>query len=97
MARQTEVPGTERQVNKKVAKAGATYVDQRDKRMGETKKEKEVKDALIATMREEKVKIYRDDEADPPVLITLSNKYDVKVTRIGSDDDDAGGEEETKA
>lgn len=96
MARQSTIPGTERKVDAEVAAAGVAYVQQRDKRMGLTKKEKAAKDALIALMRKKKVDVYRDDDANPPVILTLTEKYDVKATKVQEEDEDEddGGEDQ---
>lgn len=93
MAKQLQVPGTERKVNKAVATAAEAYVSERDKRMKLTEKEKASKDALIAVMRKEGLQVYRADDAEPPVIITLTSKDNVKVTEVGDDDEGGDGGE----
>jgi hypothetical protein len=95
MARQQQIPGTERKVDKDVASAALAYVTERDRRMKLTKKEKAAKDGLIQVMKKKNILSYRDDEANPPVVVTLSSKDDVKVTKVEDDDGDEsddGGE-----
>ena len=88
MARQIPVPGTERKVVKEVRDAAEGYVVQRDKRMALSKKEKEAKDALIASMRKHKVEVYKDTEASPPFIVTVTSKDNVKVETLGGEEDD---------
>lgn len=81
-ARQTAFDGMKREVDKEVAAAAEAYVTERDKRMKKSKDESEAKIALIEVMKKKGLDVYRDDEADPPVVITLSNKTNVKVTEV---------------
>lgn len=88
-ARQIEVPGTERKVNKEVSEAAETYVEERDKRIALSVKEKAAKTALIEVMKKNNVNVYRDDEADPPFVVTISTTDNVKVTEVqGAVEDD---------
>lgn len=93
MAKQTQIPGTERKVQKDIANAGEAYVTERDRRMKLTEKEKAAKDALIAVMRKHEETVYRDDENG--VIITLTTKDQVKVTEV--DDEPADYDEEKPA
>jgi len=98
--RQTRIPGTEGDVDPEVHAAGQLYTKKRDHRMDASVEEKGAKVALINTMKRKGVTIYKDMEADPPVVIVLSSKDDVKVTPLGDDDPeiaelpDAGDDEE---
>lgn len=87
MGKQTQIPGTERKVAKEVNIAGQAYVAVRDKRVALTKKEKEAKDTLIREMRKAGETIYRDDSSDPPLIITLSSTDNVKVTKVGNEEE----------
>lgn len=94
--RQTQIPGTEDREIKEVNAAAEAYVTQRDKRMKLTEKEVEAKEALIAVMKKHGLTVYRDDEAAPPLIVTLTpGKDKVKVTEAGGDEEEDGGEEET--
>lgn len=85
--KQAQIPGTERKVSPAVNTAGQNYVAIRDKRMVLTKKEKEAKEALIAAMRKAGETIYRDDSSTPPLIITLSSTDNVKVTKVGQEEE----------
>lgn len=78
--KQLEIVGTERPSNKEVDLAAEEYVEQRNKRMKLTEKEKDAKTALIAVMKKHKLNVYRDESADPPLTVTLETKDGVKVT-----------------
>ena len=70
--------------------AAEQYVKERDKRMTMTEKEVEAKQALIDVMRKHKLTVYKDDNVDPPLIVTLADgKPVVKVTRDESDEDAA--------
>ncbi len=90
--RQKSIPGTERETNREIADAAENYVEQRDKRIAMSETETGAKDALIAVMKAHGITVYRDDDADPPLTITLSSKDNVKVTEADSDDADDGDE-----
>lgn len=85
--KQTQIAGTERKVAPAVNTAGQNYVAIRDKRMTLTKKEKEAKDALIVEMRKAGETVYRDDTSTPPLIITLSSTDNVKVTKVGFEEE----------
>lgn len=86
--RQAELEGMERKAVKEVDDAAEGYCDVRDRRMKLTKKEKAAKDALIVVMKKHNLTVYRDDNANPPVLVTLSSKDDVTVRAKGDDEQD---------
>jgi hypothetical protein len=80
--KQGELPGMEREQIKEVDDAAEAYRDARDARMKKTETEKESKDALIEVMRKHKLTVYRDESVDPPLVITLVDKTNVKVTEV---------------
>jgi hypothetical protein len=83
MARQKELAGVEKESVKEIEAAAEAYVDARDKRMRLTEKEVEAKTTLIEVMRKHKRTVYRDDNAAPPLLITLKEgAVSVKVTTV---------------
>ena len=91
-ARQTEIglkgEGVERPSHPAVDAAAEVYEKDRDKRMKQSKAEKASKENLIKEMRKAGQTTYRDDNADPPIVITLSSKDDVKVTRLSAEDEE---------
>lgn len=93
MGKQNEIPGTERQQIQEIDDAAETYQDAKKKRMKLTEKESEAKIALIAVLRKNKVDVYRDDNASPPLLITLKpGKDGVTVSEV-ENDEGADGED----
>ena len=78
--RQLEIAGTERPTIEEVDAAAESYVEQRDKRMHLSEKEKAAKTALIEVMKKHKLSVYRDMSADPPLTVMLEVKDGVKVT-----------------
>ena len=67
------------------------YVDERDARLSHGKKEKALKDRLIASMNERKLKFYKDPETE--ATVTITTKQDVKVVHPKSK---SNNEEETE-
>jgi len=61
MAKQTEIPGTEREVNKKVENAGDLLVSATKKKTKASKDHKDAEARLLEVMREEKVKKYTSE------------------------------------
>lgn len=87
--KQTVIPGTERQGNKKVATAAEKYVEIRDERMALTRREVEARDALLSAMREAGLSTYVDEDADPQLeVVIVPGEEKVKVRRL-SDEDEA--------
>ena len=85
--KQTEIPGVERKKVAELDRAAELYVEARDERMELTEKEVAARDALIAVMKKHSLSIYKDDDASPPLVVTLIPGEDkVKVTRA---DDEA--------
>lgn len=84
--RNLEIPGTERKVIKEIAVAAEAYVEQRDARMRLSEKEKTAKTALIRAMKKHGEEIYRDDDVSPPLVVTLVENDNVKVTEAKDDD-----------
>lgn len=92
MAKQQQIPGTERKTIKEIDDAAEAYVEARDKRMRLTEKEVERREALVNAMKRNGLTIYRDDSASPALLVMLKPGKDVvKVTT--ADGVDGGAEE----
>lgn len=95
--RQKALPGMEPVAIPEVDAAAEAYVQQRDKRMRMSVKEKDAKNALIAAMAKHELSIYRDDGAN--LVVTVSEgSPNVKVEEAKPEpkDDDAdedGGSE----
>ncbi len=83
--KQLEIAGTERPKHAEIEAAADGYVQERNKRMKLTVKEKAAKVGLIAAMRKHDILVYRDDEHVPPLLVTLSSKDDVRVEEASDD------------
>jgi hypothetical protein len=93
--KQTEIPGTERQQIQEIDDAAEAYQDAKKKRMKLTEKESEAKIALISVLRKNKVDVYRDDNASPPLLFTLKpGKDGVTVSEVENETDDSAEEVE---
>lgn len=92
--RQAEIPGTERPKHPEIDAAAEVYVRARDKRVAASKDEVSAKESLIAAMKAAGVRVYRDDEADPPLTVMVTpGKPNVKVTQMdAAEDDEEGGE-----
>lgn len=80
--RQQEIPGTERKSIKEVDDAAEVYRTARDARMKKSKVEKEKKTDLVNVMLKHGLSVYRDDNAVPPIVVTVTERHDVKVTNI---------------
>lgn len=91
MARQTTIPGLERKVNERVAAAGEAHASAINSHTRASVKRRDTRLELIRIMREEKVDVYVDLEAKPPIRIDLTTEDKVKVTKWKGDE-----EEETK-
>jgi hypothetical protein len=75
---------------KEVDLAAEAYCEARDERMKLTEKEVEARDSLLAVMQKHKLDLYRDDDASPPLLVTIiAGDAKVKVSRIDDDLEDA--------
>lgn len=96
--RQTEIPGTERKSIKEVDDAAEVYRAAMLARMKKGKTEKEKKDDLIKVMKKHGLNVYKDDNAVPPLVISLNSTDSVKVTVLKSEapgvEEDAGDDEE---
>jgi hypothetical protein len=81
MARQLRIEGTEETRVKEIDDAAEAYVEARDARMAKTEREVEAKEALIGVMKKHSRDVYRDDDATPPLIVTLvPGKDAVKVS-----------------
>ena len=86
--RQQRIPGTEGQKIKELDHAAEQYVAARNERMELTESEVEARDALIQVMEQHELTVYRDDDASPPLVITLvPGKAKVKVTQADPEDE----------
>ncbi len=86
--RQLEIAGTERKTVKEIDAAAEHYVEQRDKRMALSRKEKEAKDLLIGAMKKHNLTVYRDDNTAPPMTVLLTEGKDqVKVSESDADEE----------
>ncbi len=90
--KQTSIPGTEPKSIKEIDTAAEAYVEARDERMKLTEREVEAKQNLIRVMEKHDLSTYRDESADPPLLVIVEESVaKVKVRRESEDDD--GGED----
>lgn len=90
--KQTSIPGTEPKSITEVDTAAEAYVEARDERMALTEKEVEAKGNLLRVMEKHDLTTYRDESADPPLLvIVVPGESKVKVRRE-AEDDEAGEE-----
>jgi uncharacterized protein (DUF2384 family) len=81
--KQGELPGMEKKHVKEVEEAGEAYEQTRDARMKLTEDESEKLTSLVEVMEKHKLTVYRNDEAVPPMLITLkAGKTRARVERI---------------
>lgn len=83
-ARQTEVPGTERKISKKLRELGEAHADAINAHTKAAVKRRDSKLALIAQMKDEGVKIYRDTEVTPAIDIVLSSEDKLTVKKVKS-------------
>lgn len=92
--KQSALPGMERKSIKELDAAAEAYVEARDERMKLTEKEVEFKEALVAVMKKHDLQVYKDEDAEPPLIVTLTPGVDkVKVTRANDEDAGEPGEE----
>ncbi len=94
MAKQAEIPGTERKdVSKKLRKLGEQHAEAINEHTKAGVKKRDTKLAVIAQMKEEGVEHYRDTETTPPIDVkySLEDKLTVKKYRPpeADDEDDA--------
>jgi hypothetical protein len=80
--KQLRIAGTEKETNREVEVAAEAYVSARDARMERTEEEVATREVLISMMQKHKLDIYRDDDHEPPLVITLvPGEVGVKVTK----------------
>lgn len=90
MGRQQTIPGTEAKKIDEVDAAAEAYVKARDSRMRKTDLEVEAKTALIVVMQKHKLSVYKDSDAVPPLIVTLTEgEVKVKVTQAETDEEAA--------
>ena len=86
--KQLPIKGMEKKSIKELDSAAEAYVEARDKRMKLTEDEVEARGALISVMKKHNLEIYKDDDASPPLVVTLIPGEDkVKVSRVEEDDE----------
>lgn len=92
--RQQRIPGTEAKIPAAVRAAGDAYVEEAAATAQAKRKADEAKAVLIAAMEKHEVDTFRDDEADPPVIVSLTQRTGIKVTKLKKQraEDDDGGE-----
>lgn len=98
MARkQKELPGLERQTIKELDVAIETYNETRNAWVAAREKVQTAKAQLIQVAKAHQVTTYRDETADPPLVLTLTEREDaVKVTEMAPDLDDEEAEAEVE-
>jgi hypothetical protein len=90
--KQLPIPGTEKETIKEVDTAAEAYVNARDERMQLTERESEAKEALVHVMKKHNLEVYRDENAVPPLVVTLIPGEDrVKVSRAKEEEFEADG------
>lgn len=99
-AKQAELKGMERPSFPDIDKAAEEYVEVRDERMLLTEQEVMKKQTLLRLCREHKVKVYKSDVHDPPLIVTVEKgEYSVKVSKqplpVSSQSDSDADDEET--
>ncbi len=82
--RQQRLPGTEDAKIKKLHDLAEDYMEARDARMAAGRKEKVVKDEVIAEMKRSGRENYNDGELQ---ISLVHEKENLKVKRVGDDDD----------
>lgn len=80
--RQTRIPGTEAKIPAAVRAAGDAYVEEAAQTAQAKKKADEAKAVLLAAMTKHDVQTFRDDEADPPVIVSRTIREGIKVTKL---------------
>lgn len=95
--RQQSIPGTEQKIHAAVRAAGDAYVDEAAKSARAKKKSDESKAVLLAAMEKHDVETFRDDEADPPVIITRTERHGIKVTKLKKQRDEDDGADDSEA
>ena len=82
-ARQSELPGVEREKIPAIEEAAERYVKLRDRRMSVLEDEIEAKQALLLAMTEARKKSYRTDDDR---IVTVEPKQQVRVKKIEDKD-----------
>lgn len=88
-AKQTTIPGTERKGIPSVEKAASSLRETRLERMDLQKVEKKKQDLLVEEMNKAGVKIYKFDDDDEELTLTLKDSTKVSIKKSTSDDEDA--------
>lgn len=80
--KQTSIPGTESKIPAAVRAAGEAYVNESTKTAKAKKKADEAKSVLLAAMEKHEVETFRDDDTVPPVIISVTLRQGIKVTKL---------------
>jgi hypothetical protein len=91
-----DIPGTELPSFPDVDAAGEKFVAHRRSHAKSGKKLRDLRLELVKEMQKAKVKEYRDDEAQPPLLITLEDDTKVHVKELKHEERKPKEEKETK-
>jgi hypothetical protein len=90
--KQLPIPGTEKETIEELDAAAEAYADARDERMQLTERESEAKEALVSVMKKHGLEVYRDENAVPPLIVTLIPGEDrVKVSRAKEEGEEIEG------
>lgn len=81
-ARQGELPGMEKPRFPRIETAAEHYRELREEQKALAERVTAARDQLIFEMRQAKQSTYRDDTADPPFVITVEAKDNVKLTEV---------------
>lgn len=81
LKRQGRIPGTEQPRIPEIEKAAVAYVEARDAQKEAAESAKVTHEVLVAAMRTHDVTTYRDDDAVPPLIITLESTDKAKVVQ----------------
>jgi len=88
MTRQTEIPGTESKISTKLRNLGETHANAIKAHTRAGVKMRDTKLAVIAQIKEEGVKRYRNTEIPPPIDIELSTEDKLVVKKYRAPEPD---------
>lgn len=90
-ARQIRLPGMKDVTDPEIAKAGEKFRKSRDKAKDASDQRKADEQALIAVCERKGLEVYRDMEADPPIVIKITTTKHALVKPIPSGEVDESG------
>lgn len=91
MAKQTEIPGTERKINKRVESAGEVLVDKTKKKTKANQDHKKAESELLVVMGEEKVPEYTSEALGKTFVVDTEPKVKVSAWKppvVKTEDED---------